>query len=148
MKRLIVVLSGLLVLPAFAEVAPAYYYDDVIEYSDTDIDSDVDDVVIADDADVAQDTGKTSVPTVASRTVANTNSRAAAASPRHVQRQRRVQMFRVQTYHAQRQHRRRIKMFLHVAQCQIQLRRAHQSCKLIQSTHRYTPDVLVCAVNL
>lgn len=82
MKRLIVVLSGLLVLPAFAEVAPAYYYDDVIEYSDTDIDSDVDDVVIADDADVAQDTGKTSVPTVASRTVANTNSRAAAASPR------------------------------------------------------------------
>lgn len=82
MKRLIVVLSGLLVLPAFAEVAPAYYYDDVIEYSDTDIDSDVDDAVIADDADVAQDTGKTSVPTVASRTVANTNSRAAAASPR------------------------------------------------------------------
>lgn len=82
MKRLIVVLSGLLVLPAFAEVAPAYYYDDVIEYSDTDIDADVDDVVIADDADVAQDTGKTSVPTVASRTVANTNSRAAAASPR------------------------------------------------------------------
>ena len=82
MKRLIVVLSGLLVLPAFAEVAPAYYYDDVIEYSDTDIDSDVDDVVIADDADVAQNTGKTSVPTVASRTVANTNSRAAAASPR------------------------------------------------------------------
>lgn len=82
MKRLIVVLSGLLVLPAFAEVAPAYYYDDVIEYSDTDIDADVDDVVIADEADVAQDTDKTSVPTVASRTVANTNSRAAAASPR------------------------------------------------------------------
>ena len=33
MKRLIAVLSGLLVLPAFAEVAPIYY-DDVIEYSD------------------------------------------------------------------------------------------------------------------
>lgn len=34
MKRLIAVISGLLVLPAFAEVAPAYYYEDVIEYSD------------------------------------------------------------------------------------------------------------------
>lgn len=36
MKRLIVVLSGLLVLPAFAEVAPAYYYEDVLEYADQD----------------------------------------------------------------------------------------------------------------
>lgn len=33
MKRFIAVLSGLLVLPAFAEVAPIYY-DEVIEYSD------------------------------------------------------------------------------------------------------------------
>ena len=33
MKRFIAVLAGLLVLPAFAEVAPAYY-DDAIEYSD------------------------------------------------------------------------------------------------------------------
>ena len=33
MKRIIVVLSGLLVLPAFAEVAPVYY-DDVVEYTD------------------------------------------------------------------------------------------------------------------
>ncbi len=36
MKRLIAVLSGLLVLPAFAEVAPAYYYEDVLEYADPD----------------------------------------------------------------------------------------------------------------
>ena len=36
MKRLIVVLSGLLVLPAFAEVAPVYY-DEVIEYADEEI---------------------------------------------------------------------------------------------------------------
>lgn len=36
MKRLIAVLSGLLVLPAFAEVAPAYYYEDAVEYSDAD----------------------------------------------------------------------------------------------------------------
>ncbi len=34
MKRFIAVLSGLLVLPAFAEVAPAYYYEEVMEYSD------------------------------------------------------------------------------------------------------------------
>ncbi|HBP26573.1 MAG TPA: hypothetical protein DD611_01110 [Alphaproteobacteria bacterium] len=42
MKRLIAVLSGLLVLPAFAEVAPSYYYEDVMEYADADI--------VADDA--------------------------------------------------------------------------------------------------
>ena len=42
MKRLIAVLSGLLVLPAFAEVAPIYY-EDVIEYADGDV---VDDEVV------------------------------------------------------------------------------------------------------
>ena len=39
MKRFIAVLSGLLVLPAFAEVAPIYY-DEVIEYSDEEIPAD------------------------------------------------------------------------------------------------------------
>lgn len=34
MKRFIAVLSGLLVLPAFAEVAPAYYYEEIMEYAD------------------------------------------------------------------------------------------------------------------
>ena len=34
MKRLIAVLSGLLVLPAFAEVVPAYYYEELAEFSD------------------------------------------------------------------------------------------------------------------
>lgn len=34
MKRLIAVISSLLVLPAFAEVAPAYYYEETVEYSD------------------------------------------------------------------------------------------------------------------
>lgn len=37
MKRFVAVLSGLLVLPAFAEVAPVFYdevYEDVVEYSD------------------------------------------------------------------------------------------------------------------
>ena len=33
MKRFVAVLSGLLTLPAFAEVAPVYY-DDVIEYAE------------------------------------------------------------------------------------------------------------------
>ena len=33
MKRFIAVLSSLLVLPAFAEVAPIYY-DEIIEYSE------------------------------------------------------------------------------------------------------------------
>ena len=44
MKRLIAVLSGLLVLPAFAEVAPIYY--DAIEYSDTELDADADDAIV------------------------------------------------------------------------------------------------------
>ena len=30
MKRLIAVLSGLLVLPAFAEIAPQYYYEELM----------------------------------------------------------------------------------------------------------------------
>ncbi|MCM1293992.1 MAG: hypothetical protein NC311_00315 [Muribaculaceae bacterium] len=47
MKRLVVVLSGLLILPAFAEVAP-YYYDAEIEMTDTD----AIDAEFADSADV------------------------------------------------------------------------------------------------
>ena len=47
MKRLVVVLSGLLVLPAFAEVAP-FYYDDTMEYSDAEY---VDDGILIDDAE-------------------------------------------------------------------------------------------------
>ncbi len=46
MKRLVAVLSGLLVLPAFAEVAPISY-DEIIEYSDEEIV--VDDVAVADE---------------------------------------------------------------------------------------------------
>ena len=51
MKRFVAVLSGLLVMPAFAEVAPIYY-DDMIEYSDVEMfDEDVpveEDVVVED----------------------------------------------------------------------------------------------------
>lgn len=49
MNRLVAVLSGLLVLPAFAEVAPIFY-DEVIEYSDMDVDA-TEDVVI-DETDI------------------------------------------------------------------------------------------------
>lgn len=34
MKRLIAVLAGLLIMPAFAEVVPDWYYEDTIEYTD------------------------------------------------------------------------------------------------------------------
>lgn len=34
MKRFIAVLSGLLIMPAYAEVAPVYYYDEDVEYTD------------------------------------------------------------------------------------------------------------------
>lgn len=88
MKRFISVLSGLLVLPAFAEVAPVYY-DDVIEYTD--------DMVAAEDsvesgeqknvqqrANINRSTATSrAVPTAtnaSSRT--NTASRAVASSPR------------------------------------------------------------------
>lgn len=87
-KRFICVLSGLLVLPAFAEVAPVYY-DDVVEYTD--------DAVSAENSveSVAQKNvqQRTNInrSTSASRAVAagtnaasrtNTSSRAVASSPR------------------------------------------------------------------
>ena len=48
MKRLVFVLSGLLVLPAFAEVAPIFY-DEVAEYTDEQIAESADDVVMSED---------------------------------------------------------------------------------------------------
>lgn len=81
MKRFIAVLSGLLVLPAFAEVAPVYY-DDVIEYTDEDV---VDDVV-PQDADVAPvvyapaSTARANV--VSSRTSARNAAGRVVTSPR------------------------------------------------------------------
>ena len=50
MKRLVFVLSGLLVLPAFAEVAPIYY-DDAMEFADAEIVAD-DDAVVAEESEV------------------------------------------------------------------------------------------------
>jgi len=94
MKRFIAVLSGLLVLPAFAEVAPVYY-DDVIEYSD-DV---IDDEEIVDETVQNQNQQKNNTQrktinrsTSASRAISsatnsastrtNTSTRAIAASPR------------------------------------------------------------------
>lgn len=88
MKRFISVLSGLLVLPAFAEVAPVYY-DEVVEYAD--------DATMAEDSaesvaqknvgqrtNINRSTSATraisSGATTSSRT--NTASRAVASSPR------------------------------------------------------------------
>jgi len=73
MKRLVVVLGGLLALPAFAEVAP-FFYDDVAEYADMEW---VDDGVVVDDEIVAEES-KVAAPVVQPQAVmrAGTNARA------------------------------------------------------------------------
>lgn len=57
MKRLVVVLVGLMALPAFAEVAP-FYYDDVAEYTDMEY---ADDDVTGDDAEIVTEDSQPSV---------------------------------------------------------------------------------------
>ena len=92
MKRFITVLSSLLVLPAFAEVAPVYY-DDVIEYTDDMID---DEEIVTEEAKApVQNVGQRNTinrSSSASRAISsatasgtsrtNTSSRAIATSPR------------------------------------------------------------------
>ena len=77
MKRLVVVLSGLLVLPAFAEVAPIYY-SDAIEMSETDI-VETDDVA-NDVTSVQDDTDNSMVP--AASTVASPRNTGRTTSSR------------------------------------------------------------------
>ena len=73
MKRFITVLSGLLVLPAFAEVAPVYY-DEIVEYTDEMIDA-------ADEAEQAQNTDvATQQKGVAQRTTINRSTSRAISS--------------------------------------------------------------------
>jgi len=97
MKRFIAVLSGLLVLPAFAEVAPVYY-DEIVEYTDEMIDEAEQPV-----EEEATKPATATKPTVVQRNVAgrsvsraistgtntnsrtNTNTRAVASSPRNAQ---------------------------------------------------------------
>ena len=80
MKRFIAVLSGLLVMPAFAEVAPVVY-EDVIEYSDTEM-FDADDVV--EQEVVSEEPGTMIIPPVGQvRTVSrSTSGRASRALPK------------------------------------------------------------------
>ena len=96
MKRFIAVLSGLLFLPAFAEVAPVYY-DEIVEYTDELIDE-AEEQPVEEEA-TKQVTTKKSVVVqrnVAGRSVSraistgtntnsrvNTNTRAVASSPRN-----------------------------------------------------------------
>ena len=83
MKRLIAVISGLLVLPAFAEIAPAYYYEEMMaQYADQMPESDMavaeTDAEPVDDADTSDEVAKTPVvPTAVSPR--NSNGRAAAS---------------------------------------------------------------------
>ena len=73
MKRLVVVLGGLLALPAFAEVAP-YYYTDALEYADAEYAMDGDaideEVVAEEDTDVQ----KPVVPVKASPRITTTRN--------------------------------------------------------------------------
>ena len=68
MKRLVVVLGGLLALPAFAEVAP-FFYDDVAEYADAEM---MDDGAVVGDEIVAEDTA-VSAPVVQSNPAVRAN---------------------------------------------------------------------------
>lgn len=73
MKRFITVLAGLLVLPAFAEVAPVYY-DEIVEYTDEMIDDM--DAVEAEETQVTENTAKKKQNVTQRATTNRANSRA------------------------------------------------------------------------
>ncbi len=92
MKRFITVLSGLLVLPAFAEVAPIYY-DEIVEYTDDMIDAvDAVENEAVESQSVQKAQPRTNINRSSSRAIStgaatassrvNTSSRAMAANPR------------------------------------------------------------------
>ena len=93
MKRFITVLSGLLVLPAFAEVAPVYY-DEIVEYADDMENAEMSDVSESETTAVKNVAQRNNInrSTSASRAIssgnagntsrANTSTRAVASSPR------------------------------------------------------------------
>lgn len=78
MKRFIAVLSGLLVMPAFAEVAPVYY-DDVIEYSDAEMFDG--DVVVEEDFVQEEESKSVAAPNVSTRNANRSSSRATRNIP-------------------------------------------------------------------
>ena len=80
MKRFITVLSGLLVLPAFAEVAPVYY-DEIVEYTDEAIDAIEEAEKPAAKTSVAQNVSKRTSRT-AGNVVNSRNTANRTASPR------------------------------------------------------------------
>ncbi|MBO4626003.1 MAG: hypothetical protein J5679_01860 [Alphaproteobacteria bacterium] len=92
MKRLVVVLGGLLALPAFAEVAP-FYYDAVTEYADTEIIDDGD--VVADE--IATEKSAISAPVIQARPTARAGAtrNASRATPSSTTTGNRVQNSRV-----------------------------------------------------
>jgi len=87
MKRFIAVLSGLLVLPAFAEVAPVYY-DEIVEYTDemlADEESEVQQPSVVQRNTINRSTTASRAVSSATNSTssrANTSSRAMATSPR------------------------------------------------------------------
>ena len=81
MKRFIAVLSSLLVLPAFAEVVPAYYYEDVMEYNEEYSDTTPND---SSDKTEEKEEQKTVVNPVTPSTVSPRNTSGRAATSRAV----------------------------------------------------------------
>ncbi|MCQ2571700.1 MAG: hypothetical protein MJ165_01745 [Alphaproteobacteria bacterium] len=77
MKRFITVLAGLLVLPAFAEVAPVYY-DEIVEYTDEMIDDM--DAVEAEETQVTGNTAKKKQNVTQRATTNRANSRAVSGN--------------------------------------------------------------------
>ena len=92
MKRLVVILGGLLALPAFAEVAP-FYYDDVAEYADAEMIDGGD--VVADEIVAEEKTA--SAPIVPTRPAARASAtrNASRATPSSVTTGNRVSNSRV-----------------------------------------------------
>ena len=78
MKRFVAVLSGLLIMPAFAEVAPVYY-DDVIEYSDAELYDG--DVVADENIGMEENVNSVAAPNVSVRNATRSSSRATRSIP-------------------------------------------------------------------
>ncbi len=71
MKRLIAVISGLLVLPAFAEVVPQYYFDEMLEYADEEMTQGVEEDSVV-EAETTQEATETKPSAVTSARNGNT----------------------------------------------------------------------------
>ena len=81
MKRLFAVIAGLLVLPAFAEVAPAYYYEELMaQYADQMPDTEfVDETVVDEPADETPESKPVTPVTPTTPSPRNSSGRATAS---------------------------------------------------------------------